>query len=155
MIRKTDYEQWIQQVEDRVDTMKDIAFVLHRNNNKNIVCYKEDMSEGCKPFWIMFEKKDAPFENLTILEKQFGYGLNKQNVDGECIVMNIKAFKDKDIIFTRDDSGQFSAYTMIQNKTNKIKAIHLEIKSFVGIIPTVEYLEIFGEKDSYEKIYIK
>ena len=103
----------------------------------------------------MFEKKGAPFENLTILEKQFGYGLNKQNVDGECMVMNIKAFKDKDIIFTRDDSGQFSAYTMIQNKTKKIKAIHLEIKSFVGIIPKVEYLEIFGENDSYEKIYIK
>ena len=157
MIKKTDYLDWIEKAESRIgkDSMKDIAFVLHRNNNNNIVCYKEHVTETCKPFWIMFEKEGAPFEELTILEKQFGYGLNKQNVCDDAVVMAIKAFKDKDIIFTRDDNNQFSAYAMIQNKTTKIKAVHLQIKTFVGIIPTVEYLEIFGDNDRYEKIYIK
>ena len=156
MIRKADYKQWISDVESRVDSMKDIAFVLHRNNNNNIVCYKEDNSPRyVKPFWVMFEKEGSPFEELTMLEKQFGYGITKQNVLNDCVVAHITAFKDKDIIFTRNDKDQFSAYTMINDKTTKIEAVHLEIKKFVGIIPTVEYLEIFGENDAYEKIYIK
>lgn len=154
MIKSLDYKNWIDKVQTRLGKTSDIAFVLHRNNNDNIVCYKEDPKEGCKPFWIMFEKEGSPLEDLTILENQFGYGLTRDNVDNNCIVMHIKAYKDKDIIFTRDDTGQFSAYTMIQQKTRKIHAVHLEIKKFVGIIPTVEYLEIFGDNDSYEKIYI-
>jgi len=155
MIKKHDYKQWIQKVEGRVGKMKDIAFVLHRNNNENMVCYKHDAAEGCKPFWIMFEKEGQPFEELTILEKQFGYGLNPVTRKNHYLVMNIKAFEERDIIFMYDDQGQFSAYGKINNVLKKVKAVHLEIKTFVGIIPTVEYMEIFGEDGSYEKYYVK
>jgi len=155
MIKKHDYKQWIDRVKSRVDKMEDIAFVLHRNNNENMVCYKNDAREGCKPFWIMFEKEGHPYEDLTILEKQFGYGLNPVSRKNNYIVMNITAFKERDIVFMYDDKGQFSAYAEIKGAVKKVKAVHLEIKTFVGIIPTVEYMEIFGEDGSYEKYYVK
>ena len=156
MIQKKSYTQWIERVRERVgeDNMKDIAFVMHRNNNDNIVCYKRDDKEVCKPFWIMFEKDGSPREELTMMEKRFGYGLTLINTDDDVYVMEIKAFDKKQIIFTDKSGNGWEAYTTINGKINKLAAVHLQIKTFVGIIPTIEYLEIFGEDGEYEKYMI-
>ena len=56
---KNNYKKWIQDVKNVID-YKNIAFVLHRSNNKNIVCYKKDNKVGCKPLWVMLEKEGNP-----------------------------------------------------------------------------------------------
>lgn len=154
MIQKKSYTQWVDRVRERVGSMKDIAFVLHRNNNENMVCYKRDYKgEVCKPFWIMFEKEGHPYEELTMMEKQFGYGVELINREDDVYVMKIKAH-DKEIIFTDEDGNGWGAYTMINGAIKRLVAVHLEIKTFIGIIPTVEYMEIFGEGGEYEKYII-
>ena len=154
MIQKKSYTRWVERVRERVGSMKDIAFVLHRNNNENMVCYKRDTKEVCKPFWVMFEKEGSPYEELTMIEKQFGYGIELINREDDVYVMKIKAFDKKEIIFT-DKSGEgWEAYTMINGAIKKLVAVHLQIKKFIGIIPTVEYMEIFGEGGEYEKYVI-
>lgn len=153
MIQKKSYTQWVNRVRERVGSMKDIAFILHRNNNENMVCYNRDDKEVCKPFWVMFEKEGHPYEELTMIEKQFGYGLELINSEDDVYVMKIKAF-DKKIIFTDKSGNGWEAYTMIQGALKKLVAVHLEIKKIIGIIPTVEYMEIFGGDGEYEKYVI-
>ena len=52
----------------------DVLFVIRRSTNRNVVVYSGKPGAGVAVKWIMFEKHNAPIEELTYLEKNTAYG---------------------------------------------------------------------------------
>ena len=58
---------------------ENVAFVIHRNKNKNVVVYAANFEESgklhpsdpLKVYWVMFEQEGNPTEGLNIISETF------------------------------------------------------------------------------------
>merc|ERR1711865_1145152 len=103
---------------------------------------------------IMFEKETsgiaAPTEELTTLEKNTAYGTTVTTFSDSEFRVQLSALKSKTIAVNRE-GGIWVARTKIGSHENKkLLAVHVEMaKTWV---PSVAYIELFGEDGSHEVI---
>jgi hypothetical protein len=161
----------LQRVRAHPEGGADVLFIVHRSNNSNLVVYKGDPVKGVHVFWIMFEQEKlrghAPTESLTTLERNTAYGVSVTPQGRGHWEMQISAIRDRTIdIHCRDGGGQavygggstssttsttsttstsWRAETIIDgNKAVEMRAVHVQMAA--SFIPSVAYIEIFGQK---------
>lgn len=67
-----------------------VAFVIYRNKNKNVVVYSVNLLEDgtidpanpLSVYWIMFEQDGHPREELNVIERNSAYGASVKAREG-------------------------------------------------------------------------
>lgn len=92
---------------------KNVAFVIYRNKNKNVVVYAgkvdaDGMLSGAEPldvYWVMFENDGHPREELNMIERNSAYGATIKPVPGKPGVYEVvlTSLKDRSIFLSVED----------------------------------------------------
>lgn len=130
-------------------------FHIKRNKNSNEVHYAVRYDEKtCKPidseslfgYWLMLEKGAGVTEPIGRLERM-AYGIQSQEIKGDDLVVQLKAFPDRPIRISFVQKGGCKIVPMLT--INGIESILKVISVFAeeGLIkPTVKYIDISGFK---------
>ncbi len=130
-------------------------FHIKRNKNSNEVHYAVRYDEkSCKPidseslfgYWLMLEKGPGVTEPIGRLER-IAYGIQSQEIKGDELVVQLKAFPDRPIRIAFMQKGGCKIVPMLT--INGIEAVLKVISVFAeeGLIkPTVKYIDISGLK---------
>jgi hypothetical protein len=130
-------------------------FHIKRNKNSNEVHYAVRYDEKtCKPidseslfgYWLMLEKGPGVTEPIGRLERM-AYGIQSQEIKGEDLIVQLKAFPDRPIRITFAQKGGCKIIPMLT--INGIESALKVISVFAeeGLIkPTVKYIDISGFK---------
>lgn len=130
-------------------------FHIKRNKNSNEVHYAVRYDEkACKPidgeslfgYWLMLEKGPGVTEPIGRLERM-AYGIQSQEIKGEDLVVQLKAFPDRPIRITFAQKGGCKIIPMltINGVESALKVISVFAEE--GLIkPTVKYIDISGLK---------
>lgn len=130
-------------------------FHIKRNKNRNEVHYAVRYDEAnCKPidneslfgYWLMVEKGPGVTEPIGRLERM-AYGIQSQEVQGNDLIVQLKAFPDRPIRIIFSQKGGCKILPMLT--INGIESVLKFISVFAeeGLIkPTVKYVDISGLK---------
>lgn len=131
------------------------VFHIKRNKNKNEVHYAVRYDEkSCKPveseplygYWINYEIGPNAYEPIGRFER-IAYGISSQQVKGEDLVVQLKAFPDRPIRLTFNGGAgcKITPYVQINGQETQLK--HIYVFAEEGMIkPTVIYVDIIGVK---------
>jgi hypothetical protein len=135
-----------------------ILFLVHRSINHNCLIINGDAEKGCVILWLMFQKKGAPTEGLTFAERllpAYNYKVTPVVEDvGEarpywdwCLELN--ALTDRQLYISYR-ANTWTVRSRIDGVEGvRVLAVHVELKR--TYFPTVDYIEIFGERGAYER----
>ena len=130
-------------------------FHIKRNKNRNEVHYAVRYDEStCKPveneplygYWLMLEKGPNVFEPIGRLERM-AYGIQSQEIKGNDLVVQLKAFPDRAIRITFNAAGgcKITPFLPINGQEAVLKFISVFAEE--GLIkPTVKHVDISGVK---------
>ena len=131
-----------------------VAFVVHRNKNKNVVVYSGNMIEGVlhteSPLnvnWIMFEQDGHPSEGLNMIERNTAYGMTTKPMEGKegHYHVTLTALKDRILDLHVHSDGTVVGKANINGQEDCIvERVFVQSKSSWGL-PKVEYIEIHGK----------
>jgi len=128
-------------------------FYIKRNKNRNQVHYAIRYDEAtCKPvgsdplygYWINYEVSPTDYEPIGRFEAM-AYGIQSQNLQGNDLTVQLKAFPDRKVRITFDNSAgcKITPYILIASKEAILKEI--SVFAIEGLItPTVKYIDISG-----------
>lgn len=132
-------------------------FHIKRNKNRNEVHYAVRYDEKtCKPvegdavygYWLNLEIGPNAYEPIGRFER-LAYGISSQEVKGEDLMLQLKAFPDRVIRvnFAATGGCKVSSHVAINGQESKLK--HIYVFAEEGLIkPTVKYVDIIGVKGS-------
>jgi hypothetical protein len=130
-------------------------FHIKRNKNKNEVHYAVRYDEKtCKPvegdavygYWLNLEIGPNSYEPIGRFER-IAYGISSQEVKGDDLMVQLKAFPDRAIRVNFSAAGgcKISAHVAINGQEAKLK--HIYVFAEEGLIkPTVKYVDIIGSR---------
>ena len=130
-------------------------FHIKRNKNSNEVHYAVRYDEKtCKPvdaeslfgYWLMLEKGPGVTEPIGRLERM-AYGIQSQEIQGDYLVVQLKAFPDRPIRikFLQKGGCKIMPMMAINGIESALKVISVFAEE--GLIkPTVKYIDISGFK---------
>ena len=151
-----------------VEAPKLLAFVIHRNKNRNVVVYAANViqnytsdsgSMNNKPrldqnsplniFWINFELDGNPKEDLNVIERNLAYGVSckpaRHGKEGHYEV-TLQSLQDRTINLYLNAKGQVIVTTTINGQSNcLLERVFVQAKERFGFLPKVEYVEIYGK----------
>jgi hypothetical protein len=141
-------------IREKHDT--NIAFAIHRNKNKNVVCYAANMENGAiktsdplKVDWIMFETAGTPREGLNMIERNSAYGVNVSPFDGKPghFKVILASLPDKVLDFHMEN-GKPVAKTSINGVEGcTLNRVFVTSTTSWGM-PKVQHIEMFGTDPS-------
>jgi len=130
-------------------------FFIKRNKNRNEVHYAIRYDEKtCKPiddesligYWQMLEKGPNIFEPIGRLERM-AYGIKSQEISGNDLIVQLKAFPDRTIRITFTASGRCKIVPLIAINGQDAALKFISVFAEEGIIkPTVKYVDISGSR---------
>jgi len=130
-------------------------FHIKRNKNRNEVHYAIRYDEmACKPvdseplygYWLMLEKGPSVYEPIGRLERM-AYGIQSQEIRGNDLLVQLKAFPDRVIRITFEAAGgcKITPFLPINGQEAVLKFISVFAEE--GLIkPTVKHVDISGVK---------
>ncbi|KAJ0394988.1 hypothetical protein P43SY_001259 [Pythium insidiosum] len=146
-----------------------VAFIIQRSTNSNTVVYAAQLApnasrrtlDDSKPldvYWIMYEKPDAPREELNMIERNSAYGVTvapSTKAKGQYIA-TLASLKDRVCTLLIDEHGRVQARTRINGREGMVlRRVYVQMTSSWGI-PTVDYVEIFGiDPETFASVYEK
>lgn len=131
------------------------VFHIKRNKNKNEVHYAVRYDEkSCKPvesdplygYWINYEIGPNSYEPIGRFER-IAYGISSQEIKGDDLVVQLKAFPDRPIRLSFNAAGgcKITPHVQINGQESQLK--HIYVFAEEGMIkPTVIYVDIIGTK---------
>lgn len=130
-----------------------LAFVVHRNKNKNVVVYTGNVgedgnlvqSEPIKVHWVMYEQKGCPTEGLNVIERNSAYGVSAKpcDVNAGHYQVQLTSLKDR-VIDLHVADGKVVGKGSINGVDNcTLERVFVQSTTSWGM-PKVEYIEIFG-----------
>ncbi|OQS06894.1 hypothetical protein THRCLA_20269 [Thraustotheca clavata] len=130
-----------------------VVFVIHRNKNKNVVCYSAnllpsgliDSSEPLKVEWIMFENAGMPREGLNMIERNTAYGVTVSAIPGKegHYKVILASLPDKEIDLHVVDGKPVATMTINGVAGCQIDRVFVTSTTSWGM-PKVQHIEIFG-----------
>ncbi len=113
------------------------VFAISKSDDRNQVQYALRLDERCQPvgkepvfgYWREYERTPNRLLGLSWLD-QFGYGIGRQQVSGERVVMTIKtaAARQIEVVATKREKGcAATAYTTISGKRATLSGIALKL----------------------------
>ena len=132
-------------------------FHIKRNKNRNEVHYAVRYDEKtCKPvegdavygYWLNLEIGPNNYEPIGRFERM-AYGIDSQELKGDDLMVQLKAFPDRVIRVNFANSGgcKITAHVAINAQESRLK--HIYVFAEEGLIkPTVKYVDIIGVKGS-------
>lgn len=130
-------------------------FHIKRNKNRNEVHYAIRYDEkNCKPaesdalygYWLMLEQGPNVFEPIGRLERM-AYGIQSQEVKGNDLLVQLKAFPDRVIRITFNAAGGCKITPMLPINGQEAVLKFISVFAEEGFIkPTVKHVDISGTK---------
>ncbi|KAF1327673.1 Protein kinase, partial [Globisporangium splendens] len=135
-------------IQDKHD--KNVAFVIYRNKNKNVVVYSGKLqadgtlhaTEPLDVYWVMFENDGHPREELNMIERNSAYGATVKPVPGKPGV-----FEDRTFYLSVED-GKVVARGTIDGKENCVVERVFVYSTTSWGLPKVQHIEIHGRDPS-------
>ncbi|KDO23014.1 hypothetical protein SPRG_11860 [Saprolegnia parasitica CBS 223.65] len=134
-----------------------LAFVIHRNKNKNVVSYAANLladgsinaADPLKVDWIMFENAGVPREGLNMVERNTAYGVNVSPMEGKPghYKVVLASLPDKVIDFHLVDGKPVALMTINGKDGSRIDRVFVTSTTSWGM-PKVQHIEIFGTDPS-------
>jgi hypothetical protein len=124
-------------------------FIVERSKNRNTVHYdvcigNNDNMSGIAPvtaYWIMQSGKK---EELNKLEREYAYGIAKQEMLGRNRVrMNLVSMKERAITVEKV-GGRYKAVTLIDGKESVLEKVYIKSHELIIGLPRVEFIELSG-----------
>ncbi len=136
-------------------------FHIERNKNANIVVYDARVlpdgslaeKDPVEVYWLKLAE-DGERKKLKRIERRMAYGFKVRDREGDRLMLDMKADIGRDL-FVEAVDDTFRAFIDIDGRRAILERIYIfAVES--GIIPTVEYLELFGvdaetREERYEK----
>ncbi len=125
-------------------------FHIERNKNANIVVYEANLTNDglidaknpASAYWVM-KAEDGRREGLTSLERSHAYGFSTRvDSDRRAMWLWLVADRSHPIRVTVSERGTVRAEAPINGRRAFLQKIYVKASS--GLIPSVEYIEIFG-----------
>lgn len=133
-----------------------VAFVIHRNTNKNVVVYAGNFQDDgtvntstpIKVYWVMFEKATPTTEGLNMVERNTAYGISTEsaNADAGEYSLMLTALKDRKLNATIADGNVIVKGTVNGQADCILERVFVNMKTKWGM-PAVDHIQIFA-KDS-------
>lgn len=127
---------------------KSALFTVARSKNANVVRYVArvgisglDQDRPVDAHWLMLAE-DGRREELSWAERQLAYGFSVSEATPERCVLRLVAFKQRALVVARQGET-FRATLSIAGKRATLERIFVQT-SEGGLLPSVEYLEVFG-----------
>lgn len=128
-------------------------FIITRSLNANQVIYEAalekdgfSIKDPIKVYWIMYGKKGATTEDLNMIEKKIGYGIEITTVTRNKVVFNVKSLPEnpiKVILISDKEETKAQALMDINGEESVVSQIYIESKSGFPL-PKVVYIDITG-----------
>ncbi|DAZ94344.1 TPA: hypothetical protein N0F65_000908 [Lagenidium giganteum] len=143
---------------------KNLAFVIYRNKNKNVVLYSGKLqadgtlhpSDPLDVYWIMFENNGHPREELNMIERNSAYGASVKPKDGAPgkFEVQLTSLKDRTITLSVEN-GQVVGRGAINGVENcRLERVFVSSTTSWGM-PKVEFIEIHGFDESGKAVMEK
>ena len=124
-------------------------FHIERNKNANIVAYDARVETGrslrkkdpVEVYWLKLAE-DGARKKLKRIERRMAYGFKVRDQQGDRLRLEMKADIGRDI-FVEAVDDTFSALIDIDGRRAILERIYI-FADESGIMPKVEYLELFG-----------
>ena len=142
----------------------DVAFVVYRNKNKNVVVYAArrledgtlDPENPLDVYWIMFEQEGAPREELNLIERNTAYGTivkPREGHPGEYEV-TLTSLKDRVIYLSIVDGKPVGRGCINGQDCCQLERVFVYSTTSWGM-PKVQHIEIHGKDDAGNAIMEK
>lgn len=123
-------------------------FLIARSKNRNVVHYSARLQDGqlhpespVEAHWQMLAE-DGRREELSWAERKLAYGFSVSELAPESCRLQLVAFKNRSLSVERQ-AQSFRAVVSIAGKRAVLERIFVQTHEG-GILPSVEYLELFG-----------
>jgi hypothetical protein len=125
-------------------------FYIDKTDNGNVLYYDAIIKDGqlaknpVDIYWIL--EKNGKRDGLTMLEKpQFGINV-REVTKGQEYVINVKndLMSNRNITVKLGENGCAVATSKIKGQDSVLKRISIKIAPDSGVLPDVEYLDVFG-----------
>ncbi|KAG7390278.1 hypothetical protein PHYPSEUDO_008416 [Phytophthora pseudosyringae] len=133
---------------------KNVAFVVYRNKNKNVVVYAVNIREDgtldpenpLDVYWIMFEQEGAPREELNMIERNTAYGATVKPREGHPgeFEVTLTSLKDRVIYLSVVDGKPVGRGSINGNDGCTLERVFVYSTTSWGM-PKVQHLEIHGK----------
>ncbi|KAF4319156.1 hypothetical protein BBO99_00007069 [Phytophthora kernoviae] len=141
-----------------------VAFVVYRNKNKNVVVYAANLREDgtldpenpLDVYWIMFEQDGAPREDLNMIERNTAYGATVKPREGHPgqFEVTLTSLKDR-VIYLSIVDGKVVGHGTINGQENcTLERVFVYSTTSWGL-PKVQHIEIHGHDASGNAIMEK
>jgi hypothetical protein len=132
---------------------KNVAFVIYRNKNKNVVLYSGkvgangqlDAKDPLDVYWVMFENDGHPREDLNMIERNSAYGASVKPRNGHPgqFEVQVASLKDRSI-YLSVENGKVVAKGAINGKENCVLERVFVYSTTSWGMPKVQHIEIHG-----------
>ncbi|GAB9471729.1 hypothetical protein Gpo141_00008929 [Globisporangium polare] len=149
-------------IQDKHD--KNVAFVVYRNKNKNVVVYAGKVgadgalhpTEPLDVYWVMFENDGHPREELNMIERNSAYGATVKPVPGQPGVYEVilTSLKDRTIYLSIEDGKVVGRGTINGVENCTVERVFVYSTTSWGL-PKVQHIEIHGRDPSGNAIMEK
>ena len=110
-----------------------LLFVVTRSLNRNAVVYCLDDAGDVEAFWIMYEKPNAPTEELTLIEKNTAYGFAWDRPR-----MRVTSIKDREL-----KVEGANAVTRVGDCA-RARIFHVHVTMGSGLLPRPTHIDLHG-----------
>lgn len=138
-------------------------FYIARSTNANVVMYEAnlrtdrqlDPEKPINVYWIRYAEHGQK-ERLSTVQWHLAYGYKHRQPQPEAFDVYLNAFKKRPVRVVMQD-GRPTALTQINGRIAHLRKVFVQVDPDSGLMPRVEYLELFGtdastDKTLYERI---
>lgn len=136
---------------------KNVAFVIYRNKNKNVVVYSVNLLEDgsidpanpLSVYWIMFENDGHPREELNMIERNSAYGATVKPRDGHPgeYEVTLASLKDRTIILKIEGGKPVGKGSINGQADCTLERVFVYSTTSWGL-PKVQHIELHGKDAS-------
>ncbi|RLN98860.1 hypothetical protein BBJ28_00008029 [Nothophytophthora sp. Chile5] len=141
-----------------------VAFVVYRNKNKNVVVYAAKLREDgtldpehpLDVYWIMFEQDGTPREELNLIERNTAYGATVKPREGHPgeFEVTLTSLKDRTIYLSVVDGKVVGRGTINGQANCTLERVFVYSTTSWGM-PKVQHIEIHGKDENGNDIMEK
>ncbi|KAE9026334.1 hypothetical protein PR003_g13791 [Phytophthora rubi] len=131
-----------------------VAFVVYRNKNKNVVVYAVRLLEDgsldpenpLDVYWIMFEQDGAPREEINMIERNTAYGATAKPREGHPgeFEITLTSLKDRVIYLSIVDGKPVGRGSINGHDNCTLERVFVHSTTSWGM-PKVQHIEIHGK----------
>jgi len=144
---------------------ENLLFYIQRNLNINTVVYTLNLDnkgdivekEPIKVYWVNYLNGNER-KRLNKIQNNLAFGYKSWKINNNTYKFQIVSYEKLDFYLTKDDTGKFRVFSMIDNQMTVINNVFVYAEQF-GVFPQVKFIEFFGYsvEDSfpiYDKLVI-